>query len=130
MSADNGIYILVLKDQCRVIHAQAIDNLYWWHCDEDRNEINPLRVVEYYKDVNSHLRDEARKVAINLLEEIGYTEYGVSEINDLKDKTWDEVIAKAKIIAREELAFLSSKGNNDGRWDSDVSRLDKFLREV
>lgn len=29
MSADNGVYILQLKDQIRVVYTQAIDNLWW-----------------------------------------------------------------------------------------------------
>lgn len=29
MSADNGIYILKLKDQYRVAHHQSVENVYW-----------------------------------------------------------------------------------------------------
>ena len=30
MSSDNGIYILQSLDGFRIVHAQAIENLYWW----------------------------------------------------------------------------------------------------
>ena len=38
MSADNGIYILQTLDGYRVVHAQAIENLYWWYncCDNPK----------------------------------------------------------------------------------------------
>ena len=67
MSVDNGIYILKSKDGYRVVHTQAIDNLFWWwndgrlyddayveglekqgvknpfhHKGETRSEINPI----------------------------------------------------------------------------------------
>lgn len=76
MSADNGIYILQTKDGYRVVHAQGIDNIYWWetwnccgnpvpafevsrgnyciHCGnslpihEKRDYINPLTLAEYF----------------------------------------------------------------------------------
>lgn len=55
MSADNGIYILKLKDQCRVAHLQAIDNIYWSEFESDittakryHREIVPTRVVEMW----------------------------------------------------------------------------------
>lgn len=75
MSADDGIYILQAKDGFRVIHAQAIDNLYWWWDDErlyddewvkseeargvenpyygkggSSRELNPRFIYNYFKD--------------------------------------------------------------------------------
>ena len=57
MSADNGIYILKLKDQYRVAHLQAIENIYWseFECDIStakryNREIVPTRVVEMWGD--------------------------------------------------------------------------------
>ena len=45
MSADNGIYIGCFKDkEFRVIHAQAIDNVYY------PNGENALSIVEYFGD--------------------------------------------------------------------------------
>ncbi|HSG32223.1 MAG TPA: hypothetical protein VLB82_11850 [Thermodesulfobacteriota bacterium] len=86
MSADNGIYILVTKGinteyEYRVVHAQAIENLYWWPVDcckhpriieedetfpyedycttcgstaefEKRDEINPDILKEYFGHSN------------------------------------------------------------------------------
>lgn len=75
MSADNGIYILEAKDGFRVIHTQAIDNLYWWWNDErlydddwvekqkekgiinpyrgmgeSKNELNPKEIYRYFRN--------------------------------------------------------------------------------
>ena len=51
MSADNGIYILEAKDGYRVIHAQAIENLWWWKEDDDfRPEINPAVLYDYFHE--------------------------------------------------------------------------------
>ena len=55
MSADNGIYILKTKDQYRVAHLCAIDNVTWsvidgdWCTDMDkRGKLVPTRVVEMW----------------------------------------------------------------------------------
>lgn len=75
MSDDSGIYILQTKDGYRVVHAQAIDNIYWWetwsccgnpvpfkkngedmcqHCGnalptyEKQDTINPEIIAEYF----------------------------------------------------------------------------------
>lgn len=80
MSADNGIYILQTLDGYRVVHAQAIENIYWWetwtccgnpvpghdvvkgdfclHCGhslpthELREEINPQAIADYFGKSN------------------------------------------------------------------------------
>ncbi len=82
MSADNGIYILQTKDGWRVVHAQCIENLYWWYicCDnpnvvdalpdtvgyleeccncgrhnpkmKEREEINPKILIDYFGHCN------------------------------------------------------------------------------
>jgi len=85
MSADNGIYIHKFKDGWRVIHAQAIENIYWWNTDEkdsskweNRNEINPKVLWDYFK--KSPLfktKKEALDYAEELYEEYGWTEYGI-----------------------------------------------------
>lgn len=55
MSADNGIYILKTKDQYRVAHLCAIDNVTWsvingdWNTDMNkRGKLVPTRVVEMW----------------------------------------------------------------------------------
>ena len=57
MSVDNGIYILKTKDQYRVTHAQAIENIYWeydnkyaYYFNSANDKLVPTRVVEYWGD--------------------------------------------------------------------------------
>jgi hypothetical protein len=91
MSADNGIYILrTLVSisprifEYRVKHLQAIDNLGW-----------DSKIEEYTQDPDIHIknarkifakcfpietREEALKEALKRMEEIGYVEYGIQEI--------------------------------------------------
>lgn len=55
MSSDNGIYILQSLDGWRVIHAQAIENLYWHHicCDNpDIIYIEDLQGCSHEKCLN------------------------------------------------------------------------------
>ena len=90
MSSDNGIYILEAKDGFRVIHAQAIENLYWWD-DGERKEINPERLVEYFgEEYVIPTRERAFNVASLIyrdLKEKGIPiEYGISFIESWKDK--------------------------------------------
>lgn len=42
MSADNGIYILESKDGFRVLHAQAIENMYWFK-DPNKSHLEEWR---------------------------------------------------------------------------------------
>jgi hypothetical protein len=134
MSADNGIYILVLKDQCRVTEAGAIDNLYWWHNGNDRHDINACRVVEYFSKAKV-LPDlqTADAVAVGIedgmVAEDGFaTEYGICQITDLCDKTWEEVVREARSITHEEIAYLRSK-NYHGRYDYSLEQLNKVLHD-
>jgi hypothetical protein len=48
MSADNGIYILQSLDGYRVIHAQAIENLYYWETSTCCS--NPVPIIDEYKN--------------------------------------------------------------------------------
>ena len=50
MSADNGIYILQSKDGYRVIEAQAIDNLNWWHICCNNPNIKDISTSMYVKE--------------------------------------------------------------------------------
>ena len=82
MSADNGVYIGRFADgEFRVIHAQAIDNL--WYPDGE----NATYIYSYYKDGKVFWnRKEARDYAFTLADEImdddfcSILEYGVSEL--------------------------------------------------
>ena len=102
MSADNGIYILVTKDShkktseyCwtntfgegvkayRVAEAGAIDNLQWYE------ENQPYNVGYFLHSVFGsakvvYTQEEASKIATEIEKEIGYTEYGVNQIERLQ----------------------------------------------
>ena len=92
MSSDDGIYILVAKEGYYIIHAQAIENLWWW--DEEphfRDEINPKYVKEYFRDAEfCKTKEEAFDVAYKMTKELKkegiIPEYGTSIIWDLEDK--------------------------------------------
>jgi len=89
MSADNGIYLLKTPAddgesfEYRVIHAQAIDNIYWDGTAPDHN--NPDGVPEIFGACDILTEEEANKKAFELEEEVlnddfGILEYGVSTI--------------------------------------------------
>lgn len=93
MSADNGIYILCLKDQFRVIHTQGIDNLYW---DDEKliqtNNPQPKQVVDYYKDAFIFSTETAATAfASSMLRALTICEHGVSTI-ELKQHTWNDLV--------------------------------------
>lgn len=111
MSADNGIYILKTKDQIRVIHAQAIDNLVWSYVDENfwqnhPREYVPTRIVEYFGG-SKHTRNMhiAKKIANYMLQEAMICEYGIVHLRPY-DKTWKELVAEAKAYAKLEVQAL------------------------
>ena len=126
MSADNGIYILKTKDQYRVIHAQAIDNLSWSLIKRDsQREMVPTRIVEYYGN-SRYTRDAeiAQKVAFAMSRKYPVLEYGISILRI--NKTWNQIVKEAKELAPRELEVLKSR--NDGRWDWDIERLEEILK--
>lgn len=91
MSADNGIYILQTPTgsvlcpkvfEYRVVHAQAIDNIYWQH-----TKGNPKQVVSYFGKCEVFTNEgEARKLAFKMEEEVlnddfcPVLEYGINTI--------------------------------------------------
>jgi len=107
MSADNTILILHTIDGYRVSHLQGVESMYYWPTGkvhptckelrynpdtneetehnvedyEERNEINPQYLKECFSncDVFPTALD-AEIYAINLLDEIGYVEYGIRDI--------------------------------------------------
>lgn len=97
MSADNGIYILVTKDGYRVIHTQAIDNLYWYWNDDrlynsewcrkyqrktgknpyaefggrEKFKMNPIEVKKYFGNCEVYKTEkEAIEKAMDIKEQI------------------------------------------------------------
>lgn len=123
MSADNGIYILKTKDQYRVIHAQAIENVYWEHDNRIAYYINcrtnmlvPSRVVEFWGNARFTKSEEiAFKVANAMLSNIerncGICEYGIRVFT--YNKTWKHILEDAKNKAKIELDFLKNNGGSD-----------------
>jgi len=119
MSADNGIYILNLKDQSRVIHAQAIENLWWSFVtfDSDSDEMIPTRVVDYYRNAAPMTRREAQDTAFKMEEDYIILEYGISTFNI--DKTWDELVERAKRVASLEIKTITSRPAEEWERKSD-----------
>lgn len=102
MSADNGIYILVTTDKhkklnqyttentfgkgitaYRVAHCQAIDNLDWYEHNEFHN-FGYILDAYFGKSELFYDRGDALLHALNLQEDVGYTEHGISEIDCTK----------------------------------------------
>lgn len=134
MSADNGIYILKTKDQYRIIHAQAIENVYWEHDNHyayysncRTNMLVPSRVVEFWGS-SKYTKDEAiaLKVANAMLKNIerncGICEYGIRTFT--YNKTWKHILEDAKEKAKIELDYLK---NNGGR-DYSIQKLENILK--
>lgn len=119
MSADNGIYILKSKDGYRVIHAQAIENIYWWWNDlrlhlpgeaekleqkseyqgniyakiggGQKNILNPLELYCYFKDgYFFNNLEEAEKKADELDQEEEKF-FGFSTEYGIHKIIWDEI---------------------------------------
>jgi hypothetical protein len=99
MSADNGIYILESKDGFRVVHTQAIDNLWWWDdiC-ATTNEINPKYLIRYFEKCDVYkTSEEAMAEAKRMYDEIMQSdfpilEYGISFISGWEDKPFPETL--------------------------------------
>jgi hypothetical protein len=101
MSADNGIYILEMKDQARVIHAQAIENLWWSDAtNQMEGEMVSSSIIEHYGGVPPMTLEEAKLKSFELYEEAlkddfcPVVEYGIRIF--YINKTWDEIVEEAK----------------------------------
>lgn len=118
MSADNGIYILKTKDQYRVAHLQAIDNVSWsiidgdWqNNDKTRGMCVPTRVVEMWGDCK-FTRDEnkAFQIAHKWAGSLPICEYGVNVI--IYNKTWKHILEDAQEYAKKEMDYMNKSGLN------------------
>uniref|UniRef100_A0A6M3L6Z5 Uncharacterized protein n=1 Tax=viral metagenome TaxID=1070528 RepID=A0A6M3L6Z5_9ZZZZ len=116
MSADNGIYILKSKDGYRVVHTQAIGNLFWWwnderlyddayveglekqgvknpfyHKGESRSEINPRELVNYFGKASVlETEGDAWKEAKRLYDEIIKGDYPIVEYGISLISGWED----------------------------------------
>ncbi len=65
MSSDNGIYIHKFRDGWRVVHAQAIENIYW-HRGKNKYNYRVLKEM-FSKSPLFKTRDKVRTYAFDLL---------------------------------------------------------------
>jgi hypothetical protein len=136
MSADNGIYVLQLRDQSRVIHAQCIENL-WWSTVEDKtvDEMVSTRIIEYFRKALPLTSAEARLKAFEMEDEIlsddfcPVLEYGISTLK--VDKTWDEIVDEARELLPKEINILrqkvKEKPQNKEYYKDSIENLEKLL---
>lgn len=117
MSADNGIYILKMTDQCRVICTKAIDNLFWSYVTNSVDDkIVSTRIIEYFCNAKPLSFNDAQKQAF-IYEEIvfnspmPYLEYGIQVIR--KNCSWNEIVEEAANIAELELKNIKKSDYTD-----------------
>ena len=114
MSADNTILILKLKDQFRVLHCQAVDNLWFTWAKMPVETPVSARVFEYFKDAHAipatFVNMEAESIALErakrLYSEVGYVEYGIQFLEI--DKTFREIVEDALENIQEEISTVYS----------------------
>ena len=135
MSSDNGIYILNLKDQSRVIHAQAIDNLWWSFVTFDSNSDTfvPTRLVEYFGGATPRTKSATKRKAFAMADDYPILEYGIS-VFDI-DKTWEELVYEAKELAELEIKAIKARPieewKNKSSWYADeIGKLHDILRII
>ncbi|MEG1523856.1 MAG: hypothetical protein RR475_02390 [Clostridia bacterium] len=121
MSADNGIYILKCKDQYRVVHAQAIENLHWsFVTGESIPELVPTRVYELYSESRyTRNKQMALFIASKMLEDLPVCEYGIKIIR--YKGTWAQLCAAAKELAPAEIEAIRRPENY--RWEGYLEKL-------
>jgi len=78
MSADNGIYLHKFRKGWAVAHLQAIDNIYFHRGDKKYNYNILYDMFKRAKIFTT--RGEALNHALDLNNELGYTEYGICEV--------------------------------------------------
>jgi len=144
MSADNGIYILKTltmdgKWEYRVKHLQAVENYRWDFLKPDEDGggpggytedtkwhiYNAKRIWMNCKVYHSHA--EAYVEAAMLHEDIGYTEYGITEITI--PECWDSaatITNEGVIQLQMATAFLLGQLDPE-KWSSELNGLDTRL---
>jgi len=98
MSADNGIYILETPRESgegfeyRVIHAQAIENIF-----NDEEDGNAVQIIEYYGDSTIfNTMDESLREAHRLYKDYEWPEYGIQSISLPHCFTYYRMMAEAE----------------------------------
>lgn len=121
MSADNGIYILKTKDQYRVAHLKAIDNVYWsvidgnWDTREKaRGRYVPTRVLEMWGPCKyTRSKEVAFRIARRMAGRLQTCEYGIRVM--VYNKTWKHIVEDAEEYAKKEMEYLH-KNEKSGLW--------------
>lgn len=94
MSADNGTYILqTYGPEFRVVHTQAIDNIYGTFLTESERHLpNYQAIVETFASskVFNNL-EEAWDFALDLDEQVDYSEYGACLITEFEDYSFSDL---------------------------------------
>ena len=95
MSSDNTILILASKNEYRLVHVQAADDLYFtWTGDPNTSEPVCARVFEFFSSCNPlKEKDKVLLEAQRLYEELDYVEYGIQSV--ATDKTFKEIVEQA-----------------------------------
>jgi hypothetical protein len=133
MSADNGIYILKMKNQSRIIETSAIENLWWsFLINGESKELVPTRVFSYYYNSIPMTFNKAQARAFELEREILYSDFPVLEygINTIQiNKTWKEIINEAKELLPKEIESIKTMGEKY-QWElKELLELEKLLNK-
>lgn len=132
MSADNGIYVLKTKDQFRVAHLQAIDNVTWsvidgdWYSNEEtRGKLVPTRVVEMWGNCKfTRNEGKALSLAHKWASRLPICEYGVNVIT--YNKTWKQILKDAREYAKKEIEFINNSSGKESMWNYKLPQLQKI----
>ena len=126
MSADNTICVFNFKDQSRVVHAQAIENLWWdYKTFSEKENFVPTRVFEYCNGGRSFSNSQlASDYAFQMLESLPVVEYGVQRFDI--DKTWQELVFDAKEHAKVEIESIVS-GEDKFAEKYEIPRLKEIV---
>jgi hypothetical protein len=124
MSADNGVYIMKFKDQYRVLHMQAVDNLEYSYCINDGVDYVPTRLVEYYGDTKyTYDYQTALRVASAILRKLPVCEYGIQILN--YPYTWKQTVEKAKEYVLKEIEAIEHRNCS---WElKEIPKLKSLL---
>lgn len=112
MSADNGVYILkTSKDhQYRVVHAGAIDNIYYDELNKcDSENMCPLSLLQYFGECKfTYSKDMALRIANGILRGLSVCEYGIQFIES--NMSWEYICEDGTLAARK---YIKRYGNEN-----------------
>lgn len=110
MSADNGIYILQSLDGYRIIHAQAIDNLYWWaECCVNPNIIEDgLEQDNFFHDIckNCNAKDPEFEKRDELNPKMLLEYFGKCTVYDTQKEVLEEAVNIYEEIMNDDIGII------------------------